>query len=540
MATDGSAFGAADGAADGPLISCPLRFVAGHSHVRAFRVLDNHSVAYEAGNYLNTVGFASFSYPSNASSSSSSSTSSNFEYRNIDANQVSMASVAGLNSTTPLLTAAGAALQAEIVRVAATLGLNDVLGCAPRTYRTYLPLNSAESLWRLWMQEVTTQAALGSNASRIVVQSTGALRYDLFSGPVTRNDIWTMCPFADQYWRVASNVNGVDLRMILSSLGADPGSSGGATRRRARALQSGALPAYAATSAPVDGRMYAANRPADAMLTPCWPVIATRIATLAPRDLWGDLSGELWAVSRQLPLSAIRVCLSAPDCRYELWTDSYDLNRVKQAYEAKTNQTATPVVMLNGSTTTELWFDWVPRAWPCVQSTGDPWRQLDYLVYTRYCLLAFCLAVVTTVMTVATIAAYREWKPYILAVFFLVRVRVSGRSTRELPVEVQAKELEEVPAKTLVGVPAKTLVEVPAKTLVEVPAKTLVEVPANSLVPRGATEGAGTTLGSTPTPMWVPGSQPRPRRPFHVDFHVRCRMTGMSFDNTAATSVDGM
>jgi hypothetical protein len=143
-------------------------------------------------------------------------------------------------------------------------------------------------------------------------------------------------------------------------------------------------------------------------------------------------------------------------------------------------------------------------------------------------------------MTVATIAAYREWKPYILAVFFLVRVRVSGRSTRELPVEVQAKELEEVPAKTLVGVPAKTLVEVPAKTLVEVPAKTLVEVPANSLVPRGATEGAGTTLGSTPTPMWVPGSQPRPRRPFHVDFHVRCRMTGMSFDNTAATSVDGM
>ena len=198
---------------------------------------------------------------------------------------------------------------------------------------------------------------------------------------------------------------------------------------------------------------------------------------------------------------------------------------MKQAYEAKTNQTATPVVMLNGSTTTELWFDWVPRAWPCVQSSGDPWRQLDYLAYTRYCLLAFCLAVVTTVMTVATIAAYREWKPYILAVFYIVRVRVSGRSTREVPVEVQAKELEEVPAKTLVEVPtkpleevpaktlvevpaktlvevpAKTLVEVPAKTPVEVPAKTLVEVPAKSLVPRGATEGAGTTLGSTPTPM---------------------------------------
>ena len=168
-----------------------------------------------------------------------------------------------------LLTADGAALQAEIMRVAATLGLNDVLGCAPRTYRTYLPLSSAESLWRLWMQEVTTQAALGSNASRIVVQSTDALRYDLFSGPVTRNDTLTMCP-ADRYWRVASNVNGDDLRVILSSLGAGPGISSGTTRRRARALQSGVLappppplPAYAATSAPVEGRMYAAIRPAD-------------------------------------------------------------------------------------------------------------------------------------------------------------------------------------------------------------------------------------------------------------------------------------
>jgi hypothetical protein len=256
-------------------------------------------------------------------------------------------------------------------------------------------------------------------------------------------------------------------------------------------------------------------------------VIATRIATLAPRELWGDLWGELWkdlwgdpwgelwAVSHQLPLSAIRVCLGAPDCRYELWTVSSNLNRVMQAYEAQTNRNETPVVMLNGSTTTELWFDWVPRAWPCVQSSGDPWRQLDYLVYTRYCLLAFCLAVVTTVMTVATIAAYREWTPYILAVFYIVRVRVSGRSAREVPVEVQAKELEEVPAKTLVEVPAKTLVEVPAKTLVEVPAKTRVEVPAKTLVPRGATEGAGTTLGSTPTPMEeVPattlGSTPTP------------------------------
>ena len=180
---------------------------------------------------------------------------------------------------------------------------------------------------------------------------------------------------------------------------------------------------------------------------------------------------------------------------------------MKQAYEAKTNQTATLVVMLNGLTTTELWFDWVPRAWPCVQSTGDPWRQLDYLAYTRYCLLAFCLAVVTTVMTVATIAAYREWTPYILAVFYIVRVRVSGRSTREVPVEVQAKELEEVPAKTLEEVPTKPLEEVPAKTLVEVPAKTL--------VPRGATEVPATTLGSTPTPMEeVPattlGSTPTP------------------------------
>ena len=55
-----------------------------------------------------------------------------------------------------------------------------------------------------WSVRVTATQALGGNSSRVVVESTGSLRYDLYAGRVTVNDLWTMTPFADQFWRVSA------------------------------------------------------------------------------------------------------------------------------------------------------------------------------------------------------------------------------------------------------------------------------------------------------------------------------------------------
>ena len=280
----------------------PILFVTGHTHVRAYRTLDTHAAAYEAGHYLDTVGFASFALSPPQSMSPSPSTSS-FAHVNIDANRASMAAAVGLDDPAALLTASGAALQSEIARVASDLGLNRILGCSPRTYETYSALTAPSSLWRLYVSEVTLQAALGGNASRIVVQSTGSLRYDLYAGPVTSDDMWTMCPFADRYWRVAPAVGGDDMRVVLSALHARaPDAADG--------LSGGRLPRYAATSTPASGETY------------------------------------------------------------ELWTVDFNLPTVVGAYEAQTGNRASPVRMLEGETTTDVWIRWVQEAWPCNASNG--------------------------------------------------------------------------------------------------------------------------------------------------------------------------
>ena len=46
---------------------------------------------------------------------------------------------------------------------------------------------------------------------------------------------------------------------------------------------------------------------------------------------------------------------------YELWTVDFNLGRVQSVYEAQTGVAATPVRMLDGSTTTQLWLSWEVR-----------------------------------------------------------------------------------------------------------------------------------------------------------------------------------
>ena len=157
--------------------------MTGHSHVRAYRDLDTRAASFEAGRYLDTIGFASFSLsPPPSVASSSAAAAATFAHLNIDANRASMAAAAGLADPASLLTAAGAALRGEIKRAASGLRLSHVLGCAPRTYKAAAGLGAAESLWRLYLDEVTPRTAFGGNASRIAVQSTGSLRCDAYAG----------------------------------------------------------------------------------------------------------------------------------------------------------------------------------------------------------------------------------------------------------------------------------------------------------------------------------------------------------------------
>ena len=275
-----------------------IQVVAGHSHIRAYSDLDPRAAAFEPGHYLDTVGFASFALGGNAS----------FAHVFIDANVATMAAAAGLDGPAALATPSGTALSASIARVASSLRLDRRLGCSPGKFRAYAALDSADSLWGLYLYNVTATLALGGNRSRLVLESTGSLRYDMYAGSVTSNDLWTITPFADRFWRVAERVSGEAVAAIVHALnGRSSLESSRGPQERTHAVSDGRIPAYVTTSEPV------------------------------------------------------------PGTAYELWTLDFDLVAVSNAFEAQAKQRASPKLMRDGANTTSLWESWIERSWPCSQ-----------------------------------------------------------------------------------------------------------------------------------------------------------------------------
>src|SRR5690606_20760899 len=79
------------------------------------------------------------------------------------------------------------------------LGLGDLLGCSPQLYDPAVPLSNDSSFYRLLLDEivprVVVHSELASKNEQFFVTNTAALRYKMFPGPVTRNDLFTIAPF---------------------------------------------------------------------------------------------------------------------------------------------------------------------------------------------------------------------------------------------------------------------------------------------------------------------------------------------------------
>merc|ERR1712072_689759 len=87
------------------------------------------------------------------------------------------------------------------------------------TYQMYAALNKTDSLWALILNHVIPSAVFnGSSSKRVYVQSTGSARYDLYGGEVTKDDIITMSPFADEFWLLSKNVSGKVIANTMEQL----------------------------------------------------------------------------------------------------------------------------------------------------------------------------------------------------------------------------------------------------------------------------------------------------------------------------------
>lgn len=179
----------------------PVQFITGHTHIRAYdNATDACSTSFEAGRYLDTVGFVSMS---------GKNSSCKFKHAFIDGNVEALRSAANVDK---LDTDNGQALTDLIKETQGRLGLLDIVGCSPQTFSYVYDLNATDSFWRLYLDEIVPNSTIFSlgNAThkKILFQDTGAFRYDLFNGTVTMNDVDILSPFDDTFYQLSSGIPG--------------------------------------------------------------------------------------------------------------------------------------------------------------------------------------------------------------------------------------------------------------------------------------------------------------------------------------------
>jgi len=189
----------------------PIQFINGHSHRRGFHAYDRATSAMEAGRYLDTVGFVSF--PTYDSVRKSDAPDALFRHVFLDANKKALAEAVGNFDKTN----DGSSLTDFIHQTQDDMGIERVLGCSARSYSIDQPLNASDSLYGLYMRQVFP-FTFAHNHSKVVVQSTGALRYSLLQGEVTLDDLIAVSPFDDLMYLAAHNISGSDL---LAAFGGD-------------------------------------------------------------------------------------------------------------------------------------------------------------------------------------------------------------------------------------------------------------------------------------------------------------------------------
>lgn len=160
------------------------------------------------------MGFASFDLPGLNSTV-------DFYHDFIDMNKGALANG---TSPEPLPTLAGRELTRTIHTTESSAGLLQRLGCNNISYESEspaLPPGQKGSLWDVYLQQVIPHTLFSRfhtpNDANWFITSSGSLRYPLYQGNVTVNDIYSVLPFEDQVY-VVRGTRGSALNQLLTQL----------------------------------------------------------------------------------------------------------------------------------------------------------------------------------------------------------------------------------------------------------------------------------------------------------------------------------
>ena len=190
----------------------PIQFITGHTHIRDYDVFDSLATSFEAGHFLDTLGFVSFptkqtamdykasqlanEFTINGTTMANSSVTSLFKYKYIDTSIIVLANTLGI-AIESFPTNDGMEQSHFIERIREELGLNEVIGCIADTYYLNRSLDAPDSLWGHFRDFVVPSIFTGKE---VLFLGSGGWRYDLFQGAVSIDDVYGISPFNNTFW----------------------------------------------------------------------------------------------------------------------------------------------------------------------------------------------------------------------------------------------------------------------------------------------------------------------------------------------------
>lgn len=169
----------------------PIQFFGGHYHVRDYRIFDQKAHALASGRFMETIGFQSIT--------GVKSSSPKFFRSYIDNNLFSLYHHSRTDSSS-FVTKQGRITTKAITRARNILQLDETFGCVDKTYwMARVPYSHNDSIYRLLTDSILPDFLNLNperhNKSRLLVTNTGAIRFDIFAGPFTRDSTFIVSPF---------------------------------------------------------------------------------------------------------------------------------------------------------------------------------------------------------------------------------------------------------------------------------------------------------------------------------------------------------
>ncbi|KAF8757969.1 ser thr protein phosphatase [Rhizoctonia solani] len=177
----------------------PIVIFGGHTHIRDCVQLDKRSMSLMSGQYMETVGWMS----ADLDGVKNSTEPVKFSRRYLDANRNTYQFHTNKTGRNGFDTAKGKKITKDMGQVANEWNLTQVWGQAPQDYyldRVQYPNNA--SLLNLLAEQVLPAALAAANPERAKlphtsVIDTGNQRFDVYAGPFTRNDQYTVSPYSN-------------------------------------------------------------------------------------------------------------------------------------------------------------------------------------------------------------------------------------------------------------------------------------------------------------------------------------------------------